>query len=65
MKDNAEYKKKPVMPIIKSMNIGDCESYPCSRMNVVKSIVSQIQTTTGMVFKTRLDRPYLYVTRIK
>ena len=56
---------KPIMPVLKKMGIGESCSYPCSRMNTVKSIVSQVQVTTGMRFKTKLERPFLHVTRIE
>ena len=54
---------KPIMPILKQMGIGESYTYPCSRMNTVKSIVSQVQVTTGKRFKTKLEKPYLRVTR--
>lgn len=55
----------PIMPILKKMEIGESYTYPCSRMNTVKSIVSQVQVTTEMKFKTKLERPFLKVTRIE
>lgn len=29
--------KDPIMPVLKSMEIGDTHTYPCSRMNTVKA----------------------------
>lgn len=63
-KVNKTVQNDPIMPILKSMKIGDTHSYPCSRMNTVKSIVSQVQVTTGRIFRTKLERPLLHVTRI-
>lgn len=63
-KVNKTMDKDPIMPVLKSMEIGDTHTYPCSRMNTVKSTVSQVQVTTGKSFKTKLEKPYLHVTRI-
>lgn len=57
--------KEPILPILKMLKVGESHSYPCTRMNVVKSVVSQVQVTTGKVFRTRLDKPLFHVTRIK
>lgn len=62
-KVNKTEKNEPIMPVLKSMEVGDTHTYPCSRMNTVKSIVSQVQVTTGKSFKTKLEKPYLHVTR--
>lgn len=62
---NQTESKSPIMPILKKLEIGESYSYPCARMNVVKSVVCQVQVTTGKVFRTRLEKPRLVVTRIK
>lgn len=64
-KVNNVTEKEPIYPILKKMEVGESYSYPCSRMTVVRSIISQVQVATGKVFKTRLERPVLVVTRIK
>nr|DAV37269.1 MAG TPA: hypothetical protein [Caudoviricetes sp.] len=55
--------KKPVMPILKNMAVGESVLYPCSRMNTVKSVVSQMQVTMGIKFRTKLEKPNIRVTR--
>lgn len=57
--------KEPILPILKILEVGESHSYPCARMNVVKSVISQLQVTTGKVFSTRLDKPQIHVTRLK
>lgn len=64
-KDSKTEVKEPILPILKMLEVGESHSYPCTRMNTIKSIVSQVQVTTGKVFRTRLDKPLFHVTRIK
>lgn len=64
-KDNKTEVKEPILPIIKTLEVGESHSYPCTRMNVVKSVISQVQVTTGKVFSTRLNKPLIRVTRLK
>lgn len=63
-KVNKTKQNEPIMPVLKTMEVGASHAYPCARMNTVKSIVSQVQVTTGKSFKTKLDKPYIIVTRI-
>ena len=55
---------EPIMAVLKTMEVGASHAYPWARMNTVKSIVSQVQVTTGKSFKAKLDRPDIIVTRI-
>lgn len=64
-KVNQKEVKDPILPILKKMEIGETHSYPLSRMNTVKSVCGQVSVTTGKVFKTKIDRPNLVVTRIE
>lgn len=56
--------KKPIMPIIKAMKVGEVQEYPVQRMEAVKCIVSRVQVTMSRRYTTKLNRPLITVTRI-
>lgn len=58
-------KKEAIMPILKTLNVGQTHTYPSNRINTIKATITAVSTQTGRTFKTRLQRPYIHVTRIK
>lgn len=64
-KNNKEEKKDPIMPLLNKLAVGESHTYPCTRTHVVRSTMNQVQLVTGKVFKTRLERPNLIITRVK
>ncbi len=56
--------KKPIMPVIKAMKVGEVQTYPIRRMMTVKSTISMIQAATGRIYKTKQNKPLIVVTRI-
>ncbi len=62
---NKKEQKDPVMPLLNKLAVGESHTYPCTRAHVVRSTMNQVQLATGKVFKTRLERPNLIITRVE
>lgn len=58
-------KKAPIRPILNSLKVDESYAYPCSRMCTVKSVASTLKAVTGMVYKTKLEKPLFHIMRIK
>lgn len=54
-----------IMPTLKKMEIDQTCLFPADKTLSVRSSCFQVSVSTGRTFRTRLQRPYIHVTRIK
>lgn len=63
--DMEKVNKEPIVPVLRKMAVGETHTYPCSRMNVVRSTINMMKITTDMEFTSKLDKPHIHITRVK